>query len=45
MSLLQENSRSKAENCWSKAKARYEISKKAEVTEIVLQINGTKSES
>jgi hypothetical protein len=35
----------KAENCWSKAKARNEISKKAEVTETVLQINRTKSES
>jgi hypothetical protein len=35
----------KAENCWSKAKARNEISEKAEVTETVLQINGTKSES
>jgi hypothetical protein len=35
----------KAENCWSKAKARNETSKKAEVTETVLQINGAKSES
>jgi hypothetical protein len=35
----------KAENCWSKAKARNEISKKAEVTVTVLEINRTKSES